>query len=99
MRQTADPFLKTSRIGMFSIACSLGLIPVAVIFGETQFFALVALNFVLFNGTWILNYFQNRPLRFSDAAKGARLPLLVFAVCGNVGWIYLEKTGRLSFAV
>ncbi len=92
-------FLNPNQIRLLSIFSSLALVPAAIIFGEKWFWTLCALNFVLFHAIWISRYFKSKPAKFGDTFNGMRIPLVLFALCGNAGWMLLAGGGELSFPV
>jgi ABC-type enterobactin transport system permease subunit len=86
-------FLKMSNVTFrnLSIVCSLLLVPAAYFATPGVFYLLGFANFIIFHGIWVHFYLQDRrSFRFNKAiVREMRLPLILFALCGNAGLILI----------
>ncbi|AXK42357.1 hypothetical protein DVR09_08405 [Erythrobacter aureus] len=65
------------------------LIPASLFFDATVFYALCAVNFILFHSIWLSRYVTEEGFAFTNDffMREMRLPIILFAVCGLVGLV------------
>ena len=74
---------------LLSCICSSLLIPTSLLFDPAVFYALCAVNFVLFHAIWLSRYVIEDGFVFTNNffMREMRLPIVLFALCGLIGLV------------
>lgn len=77
---------------ILSCACSVALLPIALLGGLPSVLSLFAVNFVAFHAIWILPTIRGTKLTQQFFEAEMRLPLALFMICGMLAlWLALPK--------